>query len=197
MSETANEIAAAEDWLVATCTELVGSVFKSIESGPGDWSEAYLKRVIEAAPAIRVVWEGGPVQQKPAQILTLTTQWTVYIVTGALHGTKDARQRRMDAQAAAYRACKLLAPVLHWAVIPGAGQIHVTGIGNLWSSELDKYGLAVYGIGLEIPISIDPDIDEDGYDDFLTAGIDWDLPGVGQATDAQDTVTLPGPEQQQ
>lgn len=193
MSELPDELGAAEDWLVAECRRLAGSVFRSIESGPGEWSEEYLTRVLRDAPSIRVVWEGGPAQQTPADILTLQTQWTVYVVVGWRGGRREAQRRGRGAQIGAYRACTLLAPILHHSFIPDVGLIHGTGIVNLWSRETDRHGVAVYGIGLQIPIAITPDplVLEGRFDDFLTAGIAWDLPGAGAAEDAADIVQFP------
>ena len=70
----------------------------------------------------------------------------------------------------------------------------MTGIANLWGERIDSAGVAAYGIGLGIPIPLDPDEAAlaGNYSDFLTAGIDWDLPGTGERVDVTDVVTLPG-----
>ncbi len=179
-----------ETWLVDECERLAGSVFRSIESGPGEWSQAYLERVIKSAPAIRVVWEGGEAQE-PANELTVLSRWTVYVVT---RWDGSRRNARLDPARGAYRACELLAPILHNSKIPDIGLIRVTGIANLWGERIDRGGVAAYGIGLGIPIPLDPDEPAlaGNFHDFLTAGIDWNLPGVGENVDTTDTVTLPG-----
>lgn len=181
----------AEDWLVAKCTEVAGEHFKSIEGGPGDWSEAYLTRVLKAAPAIRVAWLGGPRKGRPAETLLLDSQWAVHVAFGWGGPAERLARRGKGARIGAYRACELLAPILNHETIPDVGQIHVSGIHNMWNGETDKAGIAAYAIGLEIPLSLDPDesVGAD-YADFLTAGIEWDLPGVGENTDAADLVSL-------
>ena len=191
MNAPVGAIGKAEDWLVAKCTEVAGDHFKSIESGPGDWSVAYLTRVLKAAPAIRVAWLGGPRRGRPAEVLELDSQWAVHVAFGWTGPAERLARRGKGARIGAYRACELLAPILNHETIPGVGQIHVSGIHNMWNGETDKAGIAAYAIGLEIPLSLDPDeLAEDEYDDFLRAGIDWDLPGAGEDTDAADLVSL-------
>ena len=188
-------IGAAEDWLVKECCRVLQSHFPSIESGPGEWSESYLRRVLKAIPAVRVAWEGG--QARESGELTVDTVWTIYVITG-WQGRTEQQRRRGDAKAiGAYRACELLAPILHNSVIPapdgcGGDRIRVADIRNFWTGEIDKVGVALYGIGLKIPLALDPDdeILEENYDEFLRAGIDWDLPGADDETDAEELLEV-------
>ena len=193
---TPGKIGAAEDWLVAECTRLAGSQFKSIEPGPGDWSDAYLKRLLQAVPAIRVVFEGGEAAQPRAEYAVADTRWAVYVAIGWRGADRGARRRGKGAQPGAYRTCELLAGIIHHSVIKDVGQVHYAGIRNLWSGEIDANGLAVYGIGFVIPMVLEPDplVLAGQFHDFLTAGIAWDLPGVGTDEDAADIVKLPKAE---
>ena len=199
-------ISATEQWLVDRCEELLNPAGTpqgkkwDVDSGPGEWSEAYLRRILKCLPAVRVVWEGGPAQEGAP--LTLDMRWTIYVVTGWRGETDFARRRGTATRIGANRACALLAPLLHCDVIPtvdgdgnplGGGQIHITGMQNLWSGDLDKVGVAVYGIALEVAVPLDADEDRlPVLNDFLRAGIDWDLPGVGEEVDASEIFDVRG-----
>ena len=184
-------IAAAEDWLVTEIRRVLGSAFRSIESGPGEWSEDYLKRVVEDVPAVRVAWLGGAGRE--ATMLTLDTRWAVYVLTGWDGGTQHTRRRGRTGEIGAYRATELLAPRLHTALIPDVGRVRVASVENFWTGAIDRKGLALYAVILDIAIPMDVEIGEGEYEDFLRVGIDWPL-GEGVGGDATDTMTLPQAE---
>ena len=184
-------IGAVEDWLIAELERLLGSRFRSIESGPGDWSDGYFKRLASVAPAIRVVWQDA--SARPESELTLDTLWNVYFITGWSGGGNQGRRRGQVGQIGAFRAIELAAPILHDALIPDVGRIRVSGISDLWTEDFEKAGIAVYGLTLAIPIQLDPELDESAFDDFLRAGAEWELPPADGA-DAEQTIELPREE---
>ena len=164
-------IARAEDWLVEELRRILGSHIASIESGPGDWSESYLARVLQSAPAVRVVFTGA--SARSGADLTIDSWWRVYIVTGWSGGGQRGRRRGQVGQIGAYRALELAAPLLHNVLIPDAGRVRVTGIDNLWTGELDRAGVAVYAVTLTLPLTLEPELDDANYDEFLRAGLAW------------------------
>ena len=177
-------VEAAEDWLVAECKRVLGSVFKSIESGPGEWSDAYLKRIVKAVPACRVAFLGGPARAETA--LTLDTRWMIYLLTGWA-GQSERNRRRGGI--GSYRAATLLAAWLHTCRVAEVGKCMVMEVSNLWTGEIDRQGLALTAIRLEIVLPVNPPVDADGFREFLTAGVDWNIPEGGDV-DASDLVGL-------
>jgi len=179
----------AEVWLIAQCERIVGSRFKSIDSGPGDWSDAYFTRVIEQKPAIRVAFIAADAENEDD--LYLKTRWVIFVVTGWAGGDQKTRRRGSRHQIGAFRAVRLLAPALHNCRIPDVGLVRVVRAANLWTGDIDKSGSAVFGISLNIDMTLDPEIDEGEFDDFLSIGVDWNLPRVGELVDASDLIVIP------
>ena len=175
----AGPIEHCEDWLVKECARILnpadGGPFRSVESGPGEWSRDYLDRLIKAVPTARVAFTGG--RGRNASELDLDSRWAIFLVTGLQGQREKDRRRNKGGRIGAWRAVSLLAPWLHNQT-PGAGgvgQAHVERIDNLWSGDLDRLGLAVVAIILNVPLHFDAQIDGDQFDDFLRAGIAWDL----------------------
>ena len=190
-------ISAVEDWLVRDLKAGFDAAFKSIESGPGEWSDAYLKRVISQAPALRVAF----LRARPPRTeedLTLDSDWVVYVLTGWSGGNQATRRRGKGTAMGSYRAVELIAPRLHHRrpedadgdPIPTAGLVHVSDVENMWSGDLDQKGLALFAIGLDIEIALDPEQDGAALDDFLRAGVDWNIP-EGADVDAEQLIDLP------
>ena len=168
----AGPIERIEDWLVRECARVLGSRFKSIESGPGEWSDDYLARVIRVLPAIRVAFLGA--QSRDNQCLDMSSRWIIYIVTGWSGQKEQPRRRSQGSTLGTYRAATLLAPWLHDYVIgEDSGQVKVDRIDNLWMGKLDRKGAALMSLTLSIPMHFDAQIDCDAFDEFLTAGVDW------------------------
>ena len=182
-------ISAAEDWLVAETERVFGTAFKSIESGPGEWSDAYLERVVAQAPAIRIAFLDGAARDGSA--LTVDTRWSVYLLTGWSGGGPRTRRRGSGGSIGTWRAIEVLAPWLHNRAIPDVGRVRVADAANLWSGALDRKGLALSAIGLSIAIDLDPELDESELADFLRAGTDWDLPGTGGPVDRDEAFNIP------
>ena len=172
----AGPIETAEDWLVSECERVLGSVFRSIEAGPGEWSDAYLARLISEMPALRVAFIGGEARNN--SFLDLESAWMIYIATGWSGQSEKDRRRGRSGAIGSYRAASLLAPWLQGTVIPDVGGVSVVAITNLWNGMLDRKGLSLLSIRLSIPINLDTQIDCEAFDQFLTAGIDWSLPEI-------------------
>lgn len=186
----AGPIEKAEDWLVAECRRLLDPPFKSIESGPGDWNEEYLTRLIKQVPAIRVVYLDS--QSEETAALDMDSDWAIFIATGWSRGQRE-KDRRRGANGS-YRAASLLAPWLHTCTIDGVGQVRVRAITNLWNGRLDKLGLSLVSVRLGVGLTFHAPVDVDEFADFVTAGVEWDIPEGGDADDpdATDTIQVRG-----
>ena len=178
VAATTGKLAAAESWMVDECRRLAGGACRSIESGPGDWSDGYLKRLLKSVPAVRVAFLEAPAHD--GSELTLDTSWVVYVLTG-WQGPSEQRRRHEN-----YALVELLAPWLHNAQIPEVGLIRVAGFRNMWTEELDEKGLALFAIMLGLQMDLDPDQAHAAYGEFLHAGVTWDLPDAGDEDDAGD-----------
>ena len=187
-------IEVAEDWLLAECARVLNprgtGPCKSIESGPGEWSEDYLDRFVKSAPAIRTACLGGTADT--ATQLDVDTEWAVFVLTGWRGQREKLRRRGWNDGVGAYRAVTLLAPWLHACKVGDVGFCTVKRLTNLWSGQLDRKGVALWSIGLNIRLQIDRPIDEDALAEFLHADVRWDIPEGGDAEDpdATDTINL-------
>ena len=126
--------------------------------------------------------------------LTVDGRWSIYILNGY---SKDQAARRRSAGAAigVYRAATVLAPRVHNAHIRvGADdttRAEVVDIANLWTGEMDIWQVALFGIGVAVPLALDVNLDLSSIDDFLRVGVDWDLPGVGGDIDLSGQWDIP------
>ena len=204
-------IAAAEDWLVAVCKDTLGSAV-AVTTGPGEWDGSYLKKLLTSLPAVVITWDGGTAAKSTS--LTLDATWTLYIVTGWQGG--DEATRRRAATKGAYVILTALASRLHTAnmgdpqytaagtggavanipdlgALDGFGLLSVADVTNEWSGEWDRVGVAVYSLELaqDMPLL---GVDSEGFDDWLRAGVDIDLPDEGEDVDLEGDFDLPQDE---
>ena len=181
-----------EDWLISEATAVLGSYYTSIESGPGSWSDRYLQAIIKDIPAVRVAFQGASSRDETA--LTIDSRWTVFIVNGY---EKDERTRRRPASPAigVYRAACLLAPRIHNAIIPLADDdqtfARVSELENLWDGSIDIWRLAIFAVDVVVPLGLDEKPDGSTPDDFLRAGVDFDIPSKGADADLESVVDIP------
>lgn len=164
-------------WLRAQCAAAVGQRW-TVESGPGEWDEAYLRRVLQFAPAVVVAFQHGEARER--EDLDLDTRWTLYVV-GTWIG-EDREASRTGPVTGAWPAAEACAAAVHHCQPPGGniGIVHVSGIENLWSGMLDERGLSLVAVGLEVELAVDPDVAAGELDEFLRAGVEWDIDADGQ-----------------
>ena len=180
-------IGAAQTWLVEECERVLGSTFRSIQTGPGDWSDDYIRRVIREAPTARVVWRGADASEQTS--LSLASAFSVYLVTNQAGAGQGDKLRGAGGFAGAVRSVELLAPMLHNELIPDVGRIRVVALRNLWGAQIDRADVAVHEIDLRVPLTLDPVEDESEFVDFLRAGVEWNLPGGLDV--AEQTIAIP------
>ena len=169
----------------------------NVSSGPWEYDGSFLKRFVSELPAVRVVWEGGEAQN--ATDFTLSAEFSVIVMTGWRGGTEESRRIGTNM---AYSIIGRLVPGLHRVKLrkdiddPSSELltlVQVEGVGNLGSGEDDRLGVAVYEISLscEIPLDIQPAQFKAALDDWLRAGVDFDLPDEGEAVDLSGDFDLP------
>lgn len=181
-------LAAAEDWIVADLARVLGERVKTVESAPGRWSDEFVKRMVRALPAVYVVWGSGTAEN--TTYLDLDTRWYVYVVTGRDGLDQRARRRGTDAQTGAYALVEVVATTLHNAFIPDVGKLAVERAENLYAGGLEGKALALYAVTLKLGLQLDPEDAVSDLDEFLTAGIGWDVAEDRAGEEATDVVRV-------
>ena len=188
-------IAEIEDALIALCDQCLGDTV-DVASGPGSWDGDYLRNMVDDLPAVRVVWEGGAAKDETDMSLDAT--WTIYVVTGWMGGDQKSRRRGAGM---AYAMIETLCAALHNlalhemndSTLDALTRVRVDTVENRWTAEWDRVGAAIYGIvlDLEVPIDITEERYKDALDDWLRAGVDFDLPDEGSDVDLEGDFDLP------
>lgn len=207
---TQDGLIGAEAWLLAKIREQVDALPSNaaipagnrrhrkwtVEPGPGEWSDAYLARILKSLPAAIVAWRGGDAGERGN--LAVGSEWSVYVATGWNTG-----QKRSLRTAGAWYAVRRIAPELHNATvfhypagdteppqrIPGLGRARVMAIRNLWSGDIDKQGMALFQVVVDIPMALEPAIDAD-FLDLDEVGVAWGFEGAAVTID--DAHAVPG-----
>lgn len=204
-------IATVEDAIIAAATQALtvdGALkVRGIVSAPGDWDKEMLKRTLLAmVPCVLVVFAGGPSKDVGGNIANLDAHWRVIVATGHASGEK-ARRRGDSQEIGAYEIIERLVPVLDGLVIADEGTLDLVELDNLYTGEVDKQGLAIYGLTFTHLMALPFIADLGALDDFTTFHAFYDVPPFdGEAeylswlagepfTDswpaAEDEVTLP------
>jgi hypothetical protein len=192
-------IDAAEDALVARIKAISGDGLRACESLPANFDVAEVHARNRLAPAVYVAFLGGtPIAENE---LVLDAEFAVFVLTAGA----NERQRRRGAAPAqgsgAYQLMMLILPLLHGYALPEIGTLTCTGVQNLFSDELDKLGISLYGATFKVPLVIEAGDDPEGrIADFLTFHADYVLPAHDPgrvaplplaAPDLAETDTLP------
>ena len=149
-----------------------------VQAGPGDWDPAYVRSLLTDLPAVRIVFDGG--EQGPETFVTMKTSWAVFLAVGWKGQPEPSRRQGADG---AYAILDVLVPALHGAKLTDPNgkkltSVDVESIENLWTAALSASRMAVYGIGisLDLPFDSDPADAKGRLDDFLEAGVEFELP---------------------
>lgn len=185
-------IASVEQWFIDTIKTHFGGTLKAVESIPADWDDDTLRRVLRLAPGVFVVFGGGQRNSTDTDTgrVVIDAKWGIVAVTA--HASGELARRRGDKrEIGAYDILQRTARLLEGTEVPGAGEIKVDQVENLFDAALEKQGVAVYGLALTLPMYLIPDDAEEApLDTFQT----WDntldsTPGNGHA-EAEDHVEL-------
>ena len=201
-------IAAAENWLVAVCEDVVGGAV-TVTTGPGAWDGSYTKKLLSNLPAVVIAWDGGTASDSTS--LTLDATWTLYVITGWGDGNEASRRRA--AATGAYAILTALAVRLHNTnmgerqfsaagtgqavpdipdldALEGFGRLRVGDITNEWSGEWDRVGVSIYALEIDQQIPLELPVDEN-LADWLRTHVDYDLPDVGEDVDLESDFDMP------
>ena len=190
-------IEAAEDWFVdegrAALEVILGAGTVDVASGPGAWTGTYLQKLIASLPAVRVAFQGAVVRDNT--MVTADTDWSVIVVAGWNCDDEAARRRGMRGLYAMLECLVWRFHNVQVGEIEGGGgdplgRARVDRVLNLWSEEWERVGVSIYEIEIVASLPMEPTKPET-LDDFLRAGVDWDLPDVGEDADLSDLFDLP------
>ena len=156
-------IATVEDAIIAEAKAALtfggGLKVRAVVAAPGDWDAEMLKRKLLAmVPCVLVVFAGGPNDALGGNTAGIDAHWRVIVATG--HASGDAARRRGDSQEiGAYEIIERLIPRLDGFTVPDEGTLDLVELENLYSGEIDKQGLAIYGLTfthtMAFPVSAD------------------------------------------
>lgn len=150
------------------------SKVRTVESAPGDWDKDMLKRLLRMVPCVLIVFSGGPAAAAGATVSQITAHWRVIVATGGAGG--EAPRRRGDSQEiGAYAILELLVPALDGLLIQNEGTLELADFENLYSGEVDKQGLAVYGLTFTHPMAFSNDVDLSTLTPFATFDAKYDF----------------------
>lgn len=181
-------IAALEDYLVSRIKTAFNGRLRAVESLPADWDGDTFKRLLRQAPGAYVVFGGGPLKRSTPGAC-INAQVSVIAVT--THASGELARRRGDSrEIGAYEILEIVVPLLHDHVIADVGALALIGVENLFASDLERQGAAVYGATFSVPFEFDRSIDPAMLDDFLVFHGDYDIVPADGMIDATDHVEL-------
>lgn len=179
-------IAETQAALIAHIKKLLAPKVQFVESHPGTWSEATIRTIINAAPAVYVAWLGA----KPSNIsYSLVNEWAVFVVAKTLNA-------KVEEPVGAYQMAERILASFAGMQVPGAGTMNFDRAKNLWNDAKAGSGVIVYALYFLSPMRLEPLTPESSLDDFLRHYQDFAQPsddGQNGAPLMQAHINLPGP----
>jgi phage gp37-like protein len=178
---------------------------RAVVAAPGDWDKDMLKRrLLAMVPCVLIVFAGGPSTDAGATTAAIEAHWRVIAATG---GPNEEARRAGDSQfIGAYEMVEALIAQLDGFTVPDVGTLNLLDVENLYSGEIDKQGLSIYGLTFTHRMEFSHDLDLAALPHFETFHAMFDIPPFDgepeyqswleddfstSKPDAEDTVTLP------
>ncbi|EAR7071116.1 DUF1834 family protein [Salmonella enterica] len=178
-------IAAIQDALLAHIQSLLAKKVLYVESHPGNWSEATVRTIVNAAPAVYVAWLGASKANTPGVI---TNKWAVYVVAKTLNA-------KVEEPVGAYQMAERIMASFDGMQVQGVGTMNLDRAENLWSDARAGNGVIIYALYYLNPGRLEPLTIESELDDFLRHYQDFSQPsddGKDGAPLMQAHIHLPG-----
>lgn len=179
-------IAETEAALIVHIRNLLGAKVKTVETHPGNWSEATTRTIINTAPAVYVAWLGAKPSERGGVI---TNEWVIYVVAQTLNA-------KVTQPVGAYQMTERIMASFAGMQVPGVGPMNFDRAKNLWSDVRAGEGVIVYALYYLNPAMLEPLVPTDSLDDFLRHYQDFAQPasdGRDGAPLMQAHINLPGP----
>jgi phage gp37-like protein len=177
---------------------------RAVASLPGAIDSAQLDLLAPTAPGVFASFLGGtPAKHLPPEVIE--ARWVIYVIT-ANAGGQTTRRRGDAAAIGAYDIVPALVGALIATPFAGVGAAKLLRVENLWAGFMEKRGLAIFAVTIEIPLELTGE--PPTLDDFITFHADYDIPVhepagehedwlkeppnlINSRPDAADDVTLP------
>lgn len=140
-------LAKVEDAVIERCKKLFGNHLKAVKDLPGGWDANTLRAAFRAVPGVYVAWSGGAATS--GNRAGIDSRYAVYVMTGHASGER-ARRRGDNRDLGAYEILERLVPGLHGLKIEDVGSLQLERVDNLYSDQLDKEGVVIYGVSFAL-----------------------------------------------
>lgn len=175
-------IADTEAAYLARIRELFGNRLKRVDTHPGDWSEATLKKLLLTPPSVYVAWLGAG---EPRTRNRMVSRWVVYVVGSVLNGRETNR-------IGLYQMVAVLLAGLSGFKAGNASPLTFEQASNLYSVTQGAAGVVLYGLYFSCEEIIDPLTDISTLADFMRHYETFGEPDGTPEFEAH--IDLPGPE---
>ncbi|EHI6112090.1 DUF1834 family protein [Salmonella enterica] len=136
---------------------LFGNRLKKVDTHPGDWSEATLKKLMLTPPAVYVAWLGAG---EPRTRNRMVSHWVFYVVGSMLNGRETNR-------IGLYQMVAVLLSGMTGFKAGSASPLAFEKATNLYSVAQGASGVVLYALYFSCEEIIDPLTDICTLDDFL------------------------------
>ncbi|EJG5056278.1 DUF1834 family protein, partial [Salmonella enterica] len=136
---------------------LFGNRLRKVDTHPGDWSEATLKKLMLLPPAVYVAWLGAG---EPRTRNRMVSHWVFYVVGSMLNGRETNR-------IGLYQMVAVLLSGLVGFKAGSASPLAFEKASNLYSVAQGSSGVVLYALYFSCEEIIDPLTDISTLDDFL------------------------------
>ncbi|EHQ8660392.1 DUF1834 family protein [Salmonella enterica] len=136
---------------------LFGNRLKRVDTHPGDWSEATLKKLMLTPPAVYVAWLGAG---EPRTRNRMVSHWVFYVVGSMLNGRETNR-------IGLYQMVAVLLSGMTGFKTGSASPLAFEKATNLYSVAQGTSGVVLYALYFSCEEIIDPLTDISTLDDFL------------------------------
>ncbi|ECO7182420.1 DUF1834 family protein [Salmonella enterica] len=136
---------------------LFGNRLKKVDTHPGDWSEATLKKLMLTPPAVYVAWLGAG---EPRTRNRMVSHWVFYVVGSMLNGRETNR-------IGLYQMVAVLLSGMTGFKTGSASPLAFEKATNLYSVAQGTSGVVLYALYFSCEEIIDPLTDISTLDDFL------------------------------
>ncbi|EAS1943560.1 DUF1834 family protein [Salmonella enterica] len=136
---------------------LFGNRLKKVDTHPGDWSEATLKKLMLTPPAVYVAWLGAG---EPRTRNRMVSHWVFYVVGSMLNGRETNR-------IGLYQMVAVLLSGMTGFKTGSASPLAFEKASNLYSVAQGTSGVVLYALYFSCEEIIDPLTDISTLDDFL------------------------------
>ncbi len=134
--------ASVEDGIKVAINLALGKKVKEVETHPGRWGDAVIKKMLRAAPAVYVGFsQGGFKELGTDNILSV---WNIYVVAKSLNGRREP---------GVYQLIEKVLVALHELDLDQVDVLRFKQVKNLFSFAQAEQGFSCYELVFELPMA--------------------------------------------